>query len=131
MDTFWQVLAGVLMAVVLGITLSKQSKDMTVLLALAVCAMVVLVAAAYLEPVIDFVRSLQSVGQLDSDMVSIMLKAVGISLVSEIACMICADAGFGSLGKAIKILATAAVLWLALPMMQSLLSMLQKMVGAV
>lgn len=129
MAAYWQVLAGVLLAVVLGITLSKQGKDMTVLLTLGVCAMVVVAAAAFLEPVIRFLRSLHAVGQLDEKVLTVMLKAVGITLVSQIAVMICDDAGFGALGKAVKLLATAAVLYLSLPLMESLISLIQTMAG--
>lgn len=131
MERFLQVLAGVLLTVVLGVVLSKQNKDMATVLTVAVCCMAVAVAASYLEPVIDFVRQLQEVGQLDSDMLQILLKAVGIGLVAQIAELICSDSGNGALGKTIQILATAAVLWLSLPLMRSLLEMVQKIMGEV
>ena len=131
MPAVLKILGSVMLAVVLGITLSKQSKDMTVVLTLLVCATVSLGALAYLEPVLNFVESLQLFGQLDRDMAAIMLKAVGISLIAEVACLICADAGFASMGKAIKLLTSATVLWLALPMLESLLELLQRMVGGI
>lgn len=129
MGTFITVLAAVLLAVVLGLVLSKQSKDMSLLLTMATCAMVMIAAAVYLQPVLDFVRRLQSVGNLDSDILQIMLKSVGIALVGEIAGMICNDSGFAAMGKAIRILSTAAILWLSLPLMESLLELLQKIMG--
>lgn len=131
MERFWQVSAGILLTVVLGIVLSKQNRDMAMLLTMAACCMAVAVAASYLQPVISFIRQLQTVGQLDSDMLQILLKAVGIGIVAEIAGLICSDSGNGALGKTIQLLAAAAVLWLALPLMQSLLEMVQKIVGEV
>ena len=131
MTAFWQVLAGVLIAVVLGVALSKQGKDITLLLSMAVCCMVLLVAVSYLEPVVDFVEQLQTIGNLDSDMLKIMLKAVGIGLVAEIAVLICNDSGNSALGKAVQILASGVVLWLAIPLMTSLLELVQKIVGEV
>lgn len=129
MGTFISVLAAVLLAVVLGLVLNKQSKDMTLLLTMAVCAMVMLAAVTYLQPVIDFLDRLQSVGDIDSDMLQIILKSVGIALVGEIAGMICNDSGFGAMGKAIRILSTATILWLAIPLMESMLELLQKIMG--
>lgn len=131
MERFLQVSAGVLLTVILGIVLSKQSKDMALLLTVAACCMAVAAAASYLQPVMDFIRQLQTVGQLDTDMLQILLKAVGIGLVAEIASLICSDSGNAALGKTIQLLAAAAVLWLALPLMQSLLEMVQKIVGEV
>ena len=131
MDTVLRTIAGVMLALILGITLSKQGKDMTVVLTVAVCCMVVTVAISFLDPVVDFFSLLRSVGDLDSDIMGIILKCTGISLVAEIAGLICSDSGFGAMGKAIKILAVAAVLWLSLPLMTSLVEMLQSVMGEV
>ena len=131
MGAFWQVLGGVLIALVLTLVLHQQGKDLSLILSIAVCCMVIMAAAAYLEPVVAFVRQLQAVAKLDSEMMRIMLKAVGIGLIAEIASLICTDAGNGALGKAVQLLAAAVILWLALPMMQALLAMVQQMVGDV
>ncbi len=129
MDSFLQVIAGVLLTVVLGVALSKSSKDMTLVLTMAVCCMVLSVAFSYLEPVLDFVRELQTLGQLDTTMSGILFKAVGIGLVAEIAVLICNDSGNGALGKALQIFATVVILWLSLPLMKTLLELVQKIMG--
>ncbi len=131
MAAFFQVAAGVLLTVILGIVVGKQSKDMTVLITVAACCMVLTVAAIYLQPVMEFVRKLQEVGKLDEDILQILLKAVGIGLIAELANLICADSGNAALGKAIQILATAVVLWLSLPLMNSLIDLVQKIMGEV
>ena len=131
MDGLFRTVAGVMLALILGITLSKQNKDFTTLLTVLVCCMVVTVAISFLDPVVDFFSLLRSVGDLDSDIMGIILKCTGISLIAEIAGLICSDSGFGAMGKAIKILAVAAVLWLSLPLMTSLVEMLQSVMGEV
>lgn len=131
MNAFWQVVAGVLISVVLGLALSKQGRDITLLMSIAVCCMVMLAAVTYLKPVLDFVNQLQTIGNLDNDLLKIMLKAVGIGLVAEIATLICNDSGNSALGKAVQILASVVVLWLAIPLMGSLLELVQKIVGGV
>ena len=129
MELFLQVLAGVLLTVVLGIALGKQNKDMSMVLTLAVCCMVLVAAISYLKPVIDFVHQLEVLGGLDSEMLQIMLKAVGIGMICQIAVLICGDSGNTALGKTIQILASAVVLWLSLPLMRALLEMIQKILG--
>ena len=131
MDRFWQVIAGVLLAVVLGAILGKSSKDMMLVLTMVACCLVLAAAFAYLEPVLDFVRKLQELGQLDQTMSGVLLKVVGIGVVAEIAVLICNDAGNGALGKALQILATVVILWLSLPLMQSLMELVQKIMGEV
>ena len=129
MVTFLQAAAGVLVASVLGLTLAKQNKEMTTLLTIAVCCMVVVAALGFLQPVLELLRQLESIGNLNTEMVQILFKVVGIALVSEIASMICADAGNASLGKALQMLGSMVVLWLSIPAFQALLSLIQQILG--
>jgi len=129
MERFIQVLAGVLLTVLLGAAISKQAADMKMLLTIAVSCMVLAVVIRYLEPVIAFVEELQTAGNLDSEMVRILIKCVGISVVAEITVLVCSDSGNAALGKGIQMLATAVVLWLGLPLLQELLELVQRMLG--
>ena len=131
MTGFWQAIAAVLLTVVVGIALSKQGKDSQLLLTLAVCCMVLGVAMSYLSPVISFIQKLQSIGQLNSELLQILLKSVGIAMVGEIAGLICSDGGNAALGKSIQLLSGAVILWLSLPLLQQLLDLLQDILGEV
>ena len=131
MERFFQAAAAVLIAVIIGLVLSKQGRDWTIILTALVSCMVLSVAAAYLEPILDFVGQLKAVSNLDGDILVIILKAVGIGLVAEIAALICQDGGNAALGKGIQILASVVILWLALPLMQGLLELVQKIMGGI
>lgn len=131
MQEYLKAAAVVLVTVVLGMTLSKHNKDMTFVLSMCVCCMVLGLAMVYIQPILDFIAGLQELGQLDSATAKIMLKAVGIGLVAEIAALICADAGNAALGKALQILASVMVLWMAIPLMQALLDLVQTILGEI
>lgn len=131
MTLYWQTAAAVLLAVILGLTLEKQGKDIGVLLTIAVCCMGVLIALAYLDPVLDFLRKLETLGNLDGRLISVLFKVVGIGLVSEIAGMICTDAGKESLGKSLQMVATAVILWLSLPIFTALIDLIQTILGGI
>lgn len=130
MSVFLKAAAGVIVAVVLCIVLSKSGKDFSLLLSLLVCCAVIGVGLSYLESVFAFFDKLQTVGNLDGDKMAIVLKATGIGLLAEITNLICVDAGYATLGKSLKVLATAVVLWLALPLLESLLDLLDIILGA-
>ena len=66
---------------------------------------------------------------MDSQLLQVILKSVGIALVSEIAMMVCADSGNAALGKALQLMSTGVILWLSLPLMKSLLQLVQRIVG--
>ena len=115
MSLFWKAAAAVLLAVVLGLSLGKQ-KDIGV----------AMIAISYLEPVLDFLRELETLGDLQGDMLGILLKAVGIGLVSEIAGLVCTDAGNGSLGKTLQMLGSAVILYLSLPIFTAMLELIRE-----
>lgn len=129
MEDYFKICAGVILAVILGIALSKQNADVAMVLSILVCCMVLTAMAGFLEPVMDFLRELQQMAQLDDQLVGILLKAVGIGLVSEIAALICTDSGNGALGKGLQILASAVILCLCLPLMRSLLELMNEILG--
>ena len=131
MDIFVKAAAGVLVAVVLILTLSKQEKDISLLLTIAVCCMVMLAAVTYIKPVVDFLGRLQTIGNLDGDIFKILLKAVGIGLLAEFTSLVCADAGNASLGKATQLVATAAILWISIPLLEKLLELIDNILGAI
>lgn len=131
MTAFLQAAAAVLLAVVLGLMLNKQGKDMGTVLSIAVCCMVAMIAISYLQPVVEFLQKLETLGGLDESMVGILLKAVGIGFVAEIAGLICSDAGNSSLGKSIQILGSAVILWLSIPLFNSLIELVQEILGEI
>ena len=101
------------------------------LLIICVCSMVVVGALSYLKPVLAFARRLIHTGQLNNELLSVLLKAVGIGLVSQIAGLICSDAGNQSLGKALQMITTAVILCISLPLLEEILSLLETVLGEI
>ena len=118
-----------LIAVILILALGSHGKEMGSLLGLFVCCMVILLALRYLQPVLDLIRQLQGIGDLDYSMIGILLKVVGIGLISEIAALICADAGNAALGKTLQLLSASVILWLSIPLFEELTALLQRILG--
>ena len=126
MEKFIKVAAGVLVALVLYLILNKQGKDFAVLISLGVCCMVVSAVLAFFRPLITFIEKLEQLGNFDSDILQILLKSVGIGILTEIVSLICADAGNASMGKSLQILASVVILWLSIPLFSDLMDMIQE-----
>ncbi len=131
MERFLQAAAGIMAAVIMWIILSKQGKEYALLLSLGACCLVLLVMFRFLEPVLDLLKQLQTLGSLQPEWLGVMLKSVGIGLVVEMGALICSDAGNAALGKTLQILGTAAVLWLSIPLMNSLMELLQQILEGI
>lgn len=125
MGYFLQAAALAMVGAVLAIVVQKQVKELSILMVIACCAIILALAARFLEPIVDFATELRILGQLDGDMVAILLKTAGVGLIAELAIAVCEDAGEGTLGKMVRLCGSAAALYLALPLMTAVLTMIQ------
>lgn len=131
MDNVFKIVAAVFIAVVLHQLLSRRDKDIALLLSIVVCCMVLLCAIRYLQPVTEFFDTLQRFGNMERNVLSILLKCTGIGLLAEMTSLICKDAGNSAMGKALEILAAAVILWLSLPLFTALIELAEEIMGEV
>ena len=129
MELYFKGAAGILLAAVLGLALQKQEKGLSAVLTAAVIAMAAVLMLHLLEPVLELLRQLEQVGNLRSDALELLLKAAGIGLTAEVAGLVCVDAGNAALAKMLRLLGTAAILCLSVPMFTALLECITEMVG--
>ena len=126
MDSFLRVTAGILVAVVLIITLRRQNSEISLVITLLVCCMVASVTAGFLDPVIRFLKRLQTLGAIDKNILQTLLKIIGICFLTEITELVCKDSSNESLGKVLQILGSGLILYLSLPMFTKLLDIVEK-----
>ena len=131
MGTFWKAIAVIILTVILGVTLGKTEKDISVVLSVAACSIILIIAMQYLEEVIAFLWQLSSKESEQIPSIKIILKITGVALVTELTTLVSSDAGNSSLGKAVEILGNAAILNLALPLLETFLTILQELMGLI
>ncbi len=131
MDLFWKTLGAALVSGILTMVLDRQSRDYSIMVTVAACGMMAIVAAKFLSPVLDYLGKLETLGDLRSDMLLELLKIFGIGMSGEMAATVCIDAGNSSLGKGIRFLSNAAILYLSIPIYASLTGLLVQILGDV
>lgn len=124
MDMFFKAVAAALITAVLCLVMAKQGKDAAVPLTVLACVMILTIAMAYLDRLMDFFDALEEMVGLGGSHFRILLKIVGIGMIGEMASMICTDAGNAALGKALQILGTVLILCMSLPLFQGLLNLI-------
>ena len=129
MDDFWKTTALVLLTVILSLSLDKTERDISAFMGIVALCIAACAAVTILNPVLNYLVELQRLFHLPDDLISILMKAVGIALVAELSASICADAGNASLGKMLQILGGAAVLTLSVPMFRTLMTIIKEMIG--
>ena len=124
MDLYLKAAAAVLIVLVLGQAISQ--KDLSLVLSMLAAVMIAALMLHYLEPVLEFLKELRQIGEMQGNMLEILLKILGIGIITEITQMICKDSGNASLGQAMQLLGTTVILWLSLPVFNTLLNIIQK-----
>ena len=131
MDIFVKTTGAVLIALIFYLVIAKQQRDVSTLLTIFVCCAIFVCSLRFLEPILDFLRKLETIGSLDNSFVRIILQSVGIGLLSEITGTICADAGNGALGKTLHILAGVVILWISIPLFERLIELVEEILISV
>jgi len=129
MSAFLQAIGLTLVAAILSVVLSRSGKDITLVLSLGACCIVMICGLQYLKPVIELVETLEDLSNVDPQLLKTLLKATAVGLISEVACLICNDSGNAALGKTIEVVSACVILWLSVPLMTQLLEIIQEMVG--
>ena len=131
MDQVFKICAAVLIVCVISLVIEKKEKELTIVLTICTCCCVCLFVVSFLQPVIDFIHSLQEIAAVDYQSLRIVFKVVGIGLVAEISSLICQDAGKSALAKVVQVSATVLILWVSLPLFTKLIELVSKIIGGI
>lgn len=131
MDVYFKLLSVVILASILALTLAKQGTDFSLMLTLLVCSVVLTSSVQFLRPIFSFFTSLSDLLGDSADIMKLLMKIVGVGVVSQITEMVCNDAGNTSLGKVLHILTISVILWLSLPILEELVSLMKSILEAV
>lgn len=126
MDYYWKAAALSMVTVLLGLVLEKKAKDFSVILSLAGCILIGGIALHYLDKILKLFRELEDMGNISSDVLFVIIKALAIGFVTEIACAVCNDSGNSALGKTLQLTGNAAIIYLSIPVFQSMISLIQE-----
>ena len=114
---------------VLSLTLGKQEKDLSLILAITASVMAVSAAFQLMEPVFEFLRKLEQLGDLQSGVLGILLKITGVGITAEVSSLILTDSGNTSLAKGVHLISSALIVSLSLPILETLLELIQSVLG--
>ena len=131
MALMWKGIGICLICSVLSLSLKDRGKDFSVLLGIGACVGVSVIALSYLEPVISFFRRLETIGSLDAEYLTILIKVVGIGSVTDLAAQFCADSGNAGVGKVLQFLGTAVMVWTSVPVFDALLELVCSVLGGI
>lgn len=129
MTEFVQALIVALVGVILGTVLKKTHREMTLLLSIAGCIVIGIFLFRLIDPLLDFFAKLRNLAGLDKNILSPVLKSVGIGLLTQITSKICGDAGENAIASLVELCGSVLSLYVAIPLMEAVLELVKGMSG--
>ena len=127
MDTLVKCAGIAVVGAILCLMTRKQSGEFGVMASLGAGILVITLGLSFFRPLMDFSRSLQETASLGSTTTGPVYKALAMGFLTEIGANICEDAGEKSIASALRLSWGVAAVYVLLPLMEQLLSMLRTM----
>lgn len=112
-------------ASVLALTVRKNNPETALLISVAAAVSVVAAAVSVVTELKDFVQRLSEAAMVSPAVISPMFKTAAVGIVAKLAADICRDAGLSSMASAVELSGCVAALYLALPLMRAVFSMIE------
>lgn len=114
-------------AAALAIVLRQTRPEYAMLVSLAAGVFIIYKVIGDLAPIATEINAIISTSGVPSGYASILFKALGICLLTQIACDTCKDAGEGAIASKIEIAGRIAVLAVSLPLFTQVLSIVRSL----
>ena len=125
MDIYLKMVGITAIGILLCLILSKNAKDYSFLITIMLCCGLCLASIEFLSPIFQFLTDLKGWIGKTAPLLEILIKAVGISLIGEMMANICNDAGHAAVGKTVQLSTTFAIIYIAIPLIQSLFDLIE------
>ena len=119
-----QAAALCVIAALLGLVLRRSNPEITLLLALAAAAAVLLALTEPLTELLRFLERLAEQSGVSRTLLTPLYKTVGIALVVKVGGNLCKDAGEAALAAIVETAGAVCALLVALPLVRAVLSLL-------
>lgn len=115
------IAAGGIIAVMLAVIFKKERETFSVYINIMACVVILIWGLSKLELIMDAINKLQSHIQINKSYVSILIKIIGITYVTEFSASICKDSGYHAIGEQIELVGKLTILAIGMPIMLALL----------
>jgi stage III sporulation protein AD len=123
-----KVLAAAVVGSALGLVIRKNSPEFSLLVAIAVSMLAVYISAEIILEILDFLRETAAAANVPNAALAVVLKTVGVSIVTRIVADVCRDAGQSSASSGVEFMGAVTSVYIALPLFRTVLDMISGLI---
>lgn len=125
----FSVIGIALVTVCICILLQKWNPEISVMAAL-MCGIIIFgLVIVNLTPVLDTLGNLISGVEIQSEYISIVIKALGICYITQLAADTCRDSGFSAIASKVELAGKVSVLVISMPLFTNLMNIALNLVN--
>lgn len=119
-----------LVAVILAIIFKKGKEEYSLYISIGACALILIWGFSKLEVIFDAIEQLQGYIKVNKSYVTILIKIIGITYVTEIASSLCKDSGYQAIADQIELVGKLTILAISMPIMLAILDTIDNLLTA-
>lgn len=110
-----------LVAAVMALTLRQHRPEFALLVSLGAAIFILAGVMEGILPVVEQIEKIVRSANMPAPYLQVLLKALGICFLTQIACDACKDAGEGAIGAKVELAGKVAILVVSLPLFAQVL----------
>ena len=118
-----------IVGVALSLVLKQHKPEFSMLISLGVGAVVLILIVNSFTPILDTITSLIADTQMPFAYGEILMKALGICFVAQLASDTCRDAGESAVASKVELAGKIAVILISLPLFEKILSIVSSLIS--
>ncbi|MCC8069362.1 MAG: stage III sporulation AC/AD family protein [Ruminococcus sp.] len=118
----------VVCVVILNKLLENYSKEYIILISIGASILILIYLSSYITSVLDFLNQLLTTLGDNNDIYTLLLKSLGICIVTNFAIDICKDANQNALSSVVLIVGKVSMLLLSIPLLQELFNVITNLI---
>jgi len=128
MEELIRIAAVCLIGALLTVFLKKDSPEIGLMLALAVCAVVLIAMTRSIGEILDVLYQMIAWSGVGTEVFEPLVKIVGIALVCRVSSELCRDAGQGAMASLLEMGGAFGAIWIAVPLFRAVWEVLRSMI---
>lgn len=115
-------------AAVLSAVLRQYNREYGLYISLAACALILGAVLSAVSPLLALIESLREAAEIDSAYISVLLKALAVCCMTQLASDCCRDGGEAAIASKIDFAGRIAVLLISVPLFERLLGLIKDLI---
>ncbi len=116
-----------MLCALLAVVVKEQRPDIAMLISVIGGVIILFYAVNYVSEAVSVFKLLMDKSNIDSDLLSVVLKIIGIGYITEFSASVCEDSGNKSLGDKIQFGGKILILVISLPLLGAVIDMIRSL----